>query len=326
MLFWKKYALGLGLFALFAAIFFSVFALYGLPLGAVIYPALLFAVLGGGLALLDIRREKQRRARMRRLLQLPAALMRDFPVPRSAAEEDDLRLIQALRQEAAQAREEAQAREREAADYYTAWVHQVKTPLAALRLLLQGEDSDLSRRAGEEALRIEQYVEMVLAFQRLDSASTDYAFARCDLDAVVRQALRRFSALFIRKGIGLSYAPLRARALTDEKWLLFVLEQVLMNALKYTPAGGTITIALEAPLALLVRDTGVGIAPEDLPRVFERGFTGYNGRADKRATGLGLYLCRRILRALGHDIALQSAPGEGTSVRIDLSRQEERLE
>ena len=122
---------------------------------------------------------------------------------------------------------------------------------------------------------------MVLAFLRLDAESTDYVLAPCDLDAVVRQAVRRFSSPFIRKGISLRYEPLRATALTDEKWLQFALEQVLSNALKYTPPGGTIAIDLEAPLTLCVRDTGIGIAPEDLPRVFEKGFTGYDPPADR---------------------------------------------
>ena len=179
---------------------------------------------------------------------------------------------------------------------------------------------------GEDLFRIEQYVEMVLAFLRLDAESTDYVLAPCDLDAVVRQAVRRFSSPFIRKGISLRYEPLRATALTDEKWLQFALEQVLSNALKYTPPGGTIAIDLEAPLTLCVRDTGIGIAPEDLPRVFEKGFTGYNGRTDKKASGIGLYLCRRILRALNHDIEINSAPGAGTVVRIRLQTRQGRLE
>ena len=107
--------------------------------------------------------------------------------------------------------------------------------------------------------------------------------------------------------------------LTDEKWLSFVLEQLLSNALKDTPAG-KISIWLEAPTTLCIADTGIGIAPEDLPRVFEQGFTGYNGREDKRASGLGLYLCRRVCRSLGHGLSMESAPGRGARGRLDLSR------
>lgn len=114
--------------------------------------------------------------------------------------------------------------------------------------------------------------------------------------------------------------------LTDEKWLLFVVEQVLTNALKYTMPGGTITVFLEEPLTLCIQDTGIGIAPEDLPRVFEKGYTGVNGRADKKASGLGLYLCRRICTALGHTITANSSPDSGTVIRIRLARRELRPE
>ena len=312
MLYLKKYRLGIGLFFLFVLIFSVIFALYGLPLGAVFYPALVFLALGGALVLLDIAAQKRRHRLLARIASLPAALMGDFPKPASLAEADYLRIVQALRQEQAETLDRTNLRCQDMVDYYTTWVHQIKTPIASMHLLLQGEDSDFSRRVGEDLFRIEQYVEMVLAFLRLD--------------AVVRQAVRRFSSPFIRKGISLHYEPLRATALTDEKWLQFALEQVLSNALKYTPPGGTIAIDLEAPLTLCVRDTGIGIAPEDLPRVFEKGFTGYNGRTDKKASGIGLYLCRRILRALNHDIEINSAPGAGTVVRIRLQTRQGRLE
>lgn len=108
--------------------------------------------------------------------------------------------------------------------------------------------------------------------------------------------------------------------LSDEKWFIFLLEQLLSNALKYTPAGGQITIGLEGENTLLLTDTGIGIAPEDLPRVFDKGFTGQNGRVDKKATGLGLYLCRRTADLLGHSLAIDSQLGVGTQVRIGLGR------
>ena len=108
--------------------------------------------------------------------------------------------------------------------------------------------------------------------------------------------------------------------MTDEKWLRFVVEQVLSNALKYTREG-SISIYLEAPRTLVIRDTGIGIAPEDLPRIFEKGFTGYNGRSDQKASGLGLYLCRRVCAKLGHTITAESVPDQGTAIRIGLEQQ-----
>ena len=138
--------------------------------------------------------------------------------------------------------------------------------------------------------------------------------------------MKRLSGQFIRRRIRLCYEPLHAQVLTDEKWLLFVVEQVLTNALKYTMPGGTITVFLEEPLTLCIQDTGIGIAADDLPRIFEKGYTGVNGRADKKASGLGLYLCRRICAALGHTITANSSPDSGTVIRIRLARRELRPE
>lgn len=145
------------------------------------------------------------------------------------------------------------------------------------------------------------------------------------LDPTIRTALREFAPSFIRKNLQLHYIPVSCSVLTDEKWLLFVLEQLLSNAIKYTPRG-SVTIRLEEPQTLVIEDTGLGIAPEDLPRVFEKGYTGQQGRADQRSTGIGLYLCRRTLRQLGHTISIQSTPKVGTAVRIHLQRQSLLLE
>lgn len=166
---------------------------------------------------------------------------------------------------------------------------------------------------------------MVLCYLRLDSDSTDYVLKEYELDELIRQAVRKYAASFIRKKLRLEYEPVNCRVLTDEKWMLFVLEQVLSNALKYTKAG-SISISQESPGILCIRDTGIGIAPEDLPRIFEKGYTGYNGRSDKKASGIGLYLCKRICRNLGHRIAAESAVGTGTVIRIDFRRAELEVE
>ena len=211
---------------------------------------------------------------------------------------------------------------RDMMEYYTMWTHQIKTPIAAMRLLLQEEDTPLSREMQSELFQTEQYVQMALQYLRMEKMTSDLVFARYDLDALIRQAVRKYAPLFIRRKIILSYEPVHCEVLTDEKWLLFVIGQVLSNALKYTPSG-SITISLKAPKTLCVRDTGIGIAPEDLPRIFERGYTGGNGRTDRQASGIGLYLCRRICQNLGHTIAAV-AHEDGTELQIDL--QSERLE
>lgn len=315
-----------GVFLLFSLIFLTVFALYRLPMAAVLYPVGLCAVLGGVFLALDVRRARERHRRLEQLSQLSGAVMGEFPLAINQDHRDYQHIIQLLRAEQAQREGEMQRRYGDMVDYYTVWAHQIKTPIASMRLTLQSQDSPTARQQLEELQRIEQYVEMVLAFLRLDSESTDYLFREYELDTILRGAVRKFSTQFIRRRIALHYEPTGLRVLTDEKWLSFVVEQVLSNALKYTPDGGEVWLELEKPATLCIRDNGMGIAAEDLPRIFQKGYTGYNGRADKKASGLGLYLCRRICQSLGHTISAQSVAGEGTTIRIGLEREQRWLE
>ena len=306
-----------GLFLGCCAVFAAVFRLYGLPLGAVLYPALLCAV---GWALYALLRFLRAWRKHEVLSALTAAMTEEMLPPADAPDDGDYRRIIALLREARQALEAEDARKYAVTvEYYTLWTHQIKTPIAAMRLTLQNEDSPLSRRLTAELGRVERYADMALAYLRLDAPSTDYLLRETELDPIVRGAVKKFSGEFIDRRLALDLKPTGFRVLTDEKWLSFVVEQLISNALKYTPAG-RISIYGEAPAVLCVADTGIGIARSDLPRVFEAGFTGRNGREDKRASGLGLYLCRRVCRALGHGISMTSEPGKGTTVRLDLGR------
>ena len=310
-------------FFLFAVIFIVSFALYHLPLAAVWYPSALCVILGLAVLLLDFRRVKARHETLRLILcQLPT-LPETLPAAHTVPEEDYRALVQALcaQQQALETRMNAQYQDM--LDYYTLWAHQIKTPIASMRLSLQQEDTPKARQLLQELSRAEQYVGMVMVYLRLTDGGSDFVLRTCDLDAIVRQAVRRFAGEFITRKLKLCYEPLNAACVTDEKWLLFVVEQVLSNALKYTREG-SITITMEHPKTLVIRDTGIGIAPEDLPRIFEKGYTGYNGRGDQKASGLGLYLCRTICRKLGHSITAESAPDEGTAIRIGLSQRQVR--
>lgn len=197
-------------------------------------------------------------------------------------------------------------------NYYTLWVHQIKTPIAALKLLTQEQGNNLMTM---ELIKIEQYVAMVLEYLRLEDIHNDLNFARLSLKQVVAGALKKQASFFAAKKIGLDLQIQDVSILSDEKWLIFALEQVLSNALKYTRQG-KITIFNEGG-RLYIQDTGIGIEPSDLPRVFERGFTGVIGRQDKKASGLGLYLTKRILDTLDHPITIESTRRQGTTVMID---------
>ncbi len=307
--------LSLGIFLIFGV----VYNLY-----AVAWEAYFYALcLSGAAALLTFVLSFARFcARHRERQSAQAALPQIFdrlPAAESLAERDYQAMILTLGRHA-QALDTAYQMERqESLDYYTAWAHQIKTPIAVMQMILQGEDTEEHRELSAELFRIQQYVDMVLSFIRLGSDSSDFVFRECDLDELIRQSIRKYAPQFIRKKIRLNYAQTDARVLTDEKWLCFILDQLLSNAVKYTYQG-SVTISVSQEQVLTIRDTGIGIAPEDLPRIFEKGFTGYNGRADKKSTGLGLYLCKQAAEKLSISVSAQSTPGVGTAVSLDLKR------
>lgn len=313
------------LLCIFTVVFAGSFLLYQLPAAAVWYAAAICFFIGGAALIFDYLAFRRKHQSLKTLLREAAVTLEQLPEPRGPLEADYQAVIQALHTERTELENRMRRQYGDLTEYYTIWVHQIKTPIAAMRLLLQSGEGAQYRELSEELQRIEQYVEMVLCYLRLDSDSTDYVLKEYELDELIRQAVRKYAASFIRKKLRLEYEPVNCRVLTDEKWMLFVLEQVLSNALKYTKAG-SISISQESPGILCIRDTGIGIAPEDLPRIFEKGYTGYNGRSDKKASGIGLYLCKRICRNLGHRIAAESAVGTGTVIRIDFRRSELEVE
>ena len=303
----------------FCFIFAVSFLLYHLPIGAVTYPTLLCVVLGILIMVFDFLRVKREHEALSRIRSMTDVIADSLPKLNGIKDEDYQQILRMLSKEHNSFLTQTNRKYSDMIDYYTVWAHQIKTPIASMRLHLQNEDSALARTLSSDLHRIEQYVEMVMTFLRLNSESTDYVIKECDLDKIVKQAVRKFSSDFIGRKLSLVYEPLNITVITDEKWLSFVIEQVLSNALKYTPAG-SITITLENEKTLRIRDTGIGIAPEDLPRIFENGYTGYNGRTNKKASGIGLYLCNRICNNLGHIISAQSIVDVGTIIDIDLKQ------
>lgn len=316
---------GLLLFALCASLVWGLTGLYRLPTLAALYPLLLCAALYG----LFLLREGLRERRVCRSLSFISGRgdVTDDALPpaATAVEAEYRRILLRLCDEQKQDLRRMEARVRDQVDYYTTWAHQVKTPIAAMGLRLEREDSPLGRQLSADLRRIGQYVEMALMFPRLDGGGSDYVIRACDLDGLICACVRKFAGEFIDRRLRLDYEKTDLSVITDEKWLSFVIEQVLSNALKYTPRG-TVRVWVEPPALLHIGDTGIGIAPEDLPRIFEKGYTGYNGRSDKQASGIGLYLCRRICENLGHTISARSTPGQGTVITIDLSRRQEAVE
>ncbi len=298
------------------SVFALVFSLYDLPTAPVLYGSILSGFAGLVFTAVDFILYRRRCIVLQKLEKEITVSVENLPQPRNTVEEEYTKLINILYDSLKAAENEAAEKLSDMTDYYTMWVHQIKTPIAAMGLILQSGDSPEYSELSENLQRIEQYAEMVLCYLRLDSYSSDLVIREYDLDDIVRQAVRKFSSQFIRRKLKLSYEPLNQKVLTDEKWLLFVIEQVISNAVKYT-SSGMVQIYYEEPLTLCIKDTGIGIAAEDLPRIFEKGYTGCNGRLDKKASGIGLYLCKRICGRLGHKISAESSDN-GTVIRIFL--------
>ena len=234
-----------------------------------------------------------------------------------------------------EAESSAAIRQSQMRDYYSMWVHQIKTPISAMKLLLEAEREELGQLIcddeqsqyllsdnmdsfEDELFRIEEYVSMALQYQRVSSIENDFVLEKVSVDGVIRDTIKKYAKIMIRRHIGINYSGTGQEVYTDGKWLAFMLEQILSNAIKYTPQGVvTIETAEEKDrFFITIKDTGIGIKAEDLPRVFEKGYTGYNGHADKKATGIGLYLCRQMADKLGHTIRMESEIGKGTKVWI----------
>lgn len=215
----------------------------------------------------------------------------------------------------------AEERGQDMLEYYTLWVHQIKTPLSAMRLILQSAPSAESEALAQELFKVERYVEMALGYLRMETMSADLRLETCSAHDIVRQAVKKFAPMFIYQKLTLEFPEFQNQILTDKKWLGFAVEQLLSNALKYTKSG-SISIFMDQNDVLTIADTGIGISAEDLPRICERGFTGFNGRQEQTSSGLGLYLTSRILKRLNTPMEITSQPGKGTAVRLFLHRKD----
>ena len=304
----------------FLSIFLMVFSLYSLPLESIVYAFLLSACVGTFFIVYDFIKYYKKHMELCILQKQISTGLNRMPLANNLIEADYQNILWTLYDQSRELISKIDIKHTEMIDYYTLWAHQIKTPIAAMRLLLQSDNSEENKELLTQTFKIEQYVEMVLGYLKIDGAASDLLFQNYSLLEIVRQCVRKYAYMFIRKNIVLELKEMECMVLTDEKWLVFVIEQILSNALKYT-SSGKISIYMQdnEEKVLVIEDTGIGIAEEDLPRVFEKGFTGYNGRMDKKATGIGLYLCKKILNKLSHKITIESVINVGTTVKIHLS-------
>ena len=308
------------LFIVFILIFFIMFYLYNLPLEALIYTGS-FCFLAALIASFsDYANYKES---YKKLNFLEQNILNDLDaLPKSLDIRIDYyhKIIEKLYEELEKLTQENRQKNTDMVDYYSMWVHQIKTPIAAMNFLLDNEEVD-QKILQQELFKIERYVEMVLTYIRLDSTSSDYVITKINLDEVVKDTVKKYAALFINKKIKLNYVSHETMVISDKKWLSFAFEQILGNSVKYSSSGGEITIET-CDNKLVIEDKGIGIKEEDLPRIFEKGFTGFNGRYEKKSSGLGLYLCKKTLDKLGHHIEISSTVGKGTRVEITFPKED----
>ena len=236
------------------------------------------------------------------------------PLERALAEK-----LEAREMELYQQRSDAERKLTDLLDYYTLWVHQIKTPIAASQLLVaEVVDRQLKQQLEQEIFKIDSYTNLVLQYLRLESFHDDLVLKQVQIEDLVKEIIRKYALFFIQKGLNVNLHDLDKEIVTDKKWLLVVIEQIISNSLKYTKEGG-LEIYMEGQ-ELCIKDTGIGIKNSDVLRVFERGFSGYNGRLTQQSSGLGLYLSKKISEELGHQIRIESEVGTGTTVRIQFAQ------
>ena len=311
----RRYRAAIAVYLAVTAANAAVFILYRIMTEPLLYAALFGAVLLLGLVTAGFFREKKRAAARARTLEAITSEWRTPPQAHSLAEADYREMLFALGAETEALSSRAAAERQETLDYYTAWVHQIKTPVAVMKLTL-AEDTPEHRALSAELARIERYVDMALQYLRLGSGSNDLVIREYPLDELIRESIRKHAPQFVEKRLALNYAGTEAKVATDRKWFSCILDQLFSNAVKYT-AAGSVTVTFENGL-LTVADTGAGIAPEDLPRIFEMGYTGLNGRAGQNSSGLGLYLAKKAADLLSIELRAESTPGRGSAFTLDL--------
>ena len=225
--------------------------------------------------------------------------------------------IQELEEANLNLRNDFLAKEKELQEYFLIWIHQIKTPITAGKLICDSDiENENVKNIKKELIHIEDYTNMALSYLKMANHNTDMDISLVNLDDIIKPLIKKYAILFISNNIKLEYKKLNVKVITDSKWCMVVIEQLLSNAIKYTK-NGIVSISFnEKENYLEIKDNGIGIKDSDLPKIFDKGYSGFNGRQNQKSTGIGLFLVKQILDKLGQNIKLESKLGEGTSVKV----------
>ena len=225
--------------------------------------------------------------------------------------------IQELEEANLNLRNDFLAKEKELQEYFLIWIHQIKTPITAGKLICDSDiENENVKNIKKELIYIEDYTNMALSYLKMANHNTDMDISLVNLDDIIRPLIKKYAILFISNNIKLEYEKLNVKVITDSKWCMVVIEQLLSNAIKYTK-NGIVSISFnEKENYLEIKDNGIGIKDSDLPKIFDKGYSGFNGRQNQKSTGIGLFLVKQILDKLGQNVKFESKLGEGTSVKV----------
>lgn len=196
------------------------------------------------------------------------------------------------------------------------WVHQIKTPITASKLLLEDPDEHVISNVRNEVLQIDNYTNLALNYLKLMNQKTYMVFMEVSVDELIRPLIKRYAIQFIHHQTKLHYEKIEAVILTDAKWASIMIEQILNNALKYARGKDVWITFDENTKKLSIRDNGIGINASDLPKIFDKGFSGYNGRISEKSSGIGLYIVSTISKRLGHKVSATSTLNDGSIFTI----------
>lgn len=294
--------------------------LYQYPIGAALYSLMVLTFLFTIYTIIDGVKQYNKSTQLRKKIDNASIYKVELTPPANLIEEEYNAMITRIYNNIEAAMHVTDYKNKERTDYFITWVHQIKTPISAMKLLVQknkenGVKKDSIALLEQEIFRIEQYVEMALQYLRIEHIENDLTIAEFSLDKVIPKVIKKYSTIFIQKKISLKYEKVGVFITSDEKWFALMLEQIISNALKYTNSG-SIAIRMEGANTLIVEDTGIGISQQDINRIFESGFTGHNGRLNQKSSGIGLFLVKKIANYLAIEIKIDSKPREGTRVRF----------
>lgn len=249
-------------------------------------------------------------------------IINQLPEPKNYEQKLYNKLLKVIHEQQMEKIEMLYEDKKENQEFITSWVHEIKTPISVVRLIIENNNKssdEILNSIEDEVDKIENQVENVLYYSRIDDFSKDYFINEISLNKIVKEAVKRHAKIFINKKIKIEIDNKEMDIMTDKKWLFFIISQILSNSLKYTDVNGKVIINFEEDnkeKRLIIKDNGIGIKKEDIERVFNKGFTGHTGRQSYKSTGMGLYLAKKLCRKLGHDISIESLYGEYTKVSI----------